>query len=126
MKRLSTFRRQISLNPKNPAFYIACGQIYFQESQLEEAATAYKKAIALNENSLPAHQLLGNVRFAQKKLKLAERHYKTAIELGSQGHLGYVSRSVALHRGKRIPIALSTTTSKQYHSTLTILSFTIT
>lgn len=79
-QRLAGVREQAQKEPNNPQWPYESAHIFFEQGDMDQAATQYVAALKIDPAYLPALQELANVYLTQGKAKEAQKLLKTGID----------------------------------------------
>ena len=76
-------RSALELNPDEPDLYVELGELYFQDSQLTEAAASVARALELSPRSAKAWGLRGKLSQSAGRYKQALSEYQRSLSYSS-------------------------------------------
>ncbi len=79
-KYYEELRAVIAIDPTDPFYRVALGNVYFEDNLLPQAEKEYRKAIELNPQYTSSYRQLGRLYIQKKDWKQAVSHLKMALE----------------------------------------------
>jgi len=98
---ISSYKKAISINPKDDAAYYNLGIVYKHAGQPENAIAVWRKGAALNKKNPRNLLAIGDLYFEKKAFDEAERTYQKIVQRWPNNQTAHYRMGVIYNRQKR-------------------------